>query len=196
MDYNVIDKHLPSGGPRPDLLDYAAECAQFSWMQRARRWSGCEGGALNIAHEAVGRHASGPRATQLALRWLGRAGACANNFTYSDLDLATSRFANVLAGLVLLTAIAYSSWLGAYRSCTLPSSGHLERGRVGPPLFSAFGPEPIATRLTIGQGKALITTASLMRSKWRVSAHRCPSSSMCWWCATSWNRICRSRPST
>ena len=98
MDYNVIDKHLPSSGPRPNLMDYAAECARFSWDAARAELAGLPGGALNIAHEAVGRHASGPRATRLALRWLGREGAV-RDFTYGDLELATSRFANVLAGL-------------------------------------------------------------------------------------------------
>jgi len=43
--------------------------------------------------------------------------------------------------------------------------GGLKRGCVLAPLFSAFGPEPIATRLTIGQGTALVTTSSLYARK-------------------------------
>ena len=33
------------------------------------------------------------------------------------------------------------------------------------PLFSAFGPEPIKTRLTLGEGKVLVTTEALFRRK-------------------------------
>jgi hypothetical protein len=33
------------------------------------------------------------------------------------------------------------------------------------PLFSAFGPEPIATRLTPGAGRLLVTTSTLYRRK-------------------------------
>jgi acetyl-CoA synthetase len=43
--------------------------------------------------------------------------------------------------------------------------GALKLGCVVSPLFSAFGPEPITTRLTIGQGKALVTTSSLYTRK-------------------------------
>ena len=48
--------------------------------------------------------------------------------------------------------------------------GALKRGCVVSPLFSAFGPEPIATRLAIGQGTALVTTSSLYSKK---VARRC-----------------------
>jgi len=47
--------------------------------------AGLPGGrGLNIAHEAVDRHANGPRRDHLALRWLGKDGAV-RDFTYVDL---------------------------------------------------------------------------------------------------------------
>ena len=67
-----IDKS-PSSVP-PNLADYEAARASFSWAQ-ARSWlDGLPGGGLNIAYEAVTRHARGPRAQHPALRWLGKDG--------------------------------------------------------------------------------------------------------------------------
>jgi acetyl-CoA synthetase len=43
--------------------------------------------------------------------------------------------------------------------------GALKNGSVASPLFSAFGPEPIQTRMSMGQGKALVTTESLYKRK-------------------------------
>jgi acetyl-CoA synthetase len=43
--------------------------------------------------------------------------------------------------------------------------GGLKAKCVVSPLFSAFGPEPIATRLTIGDGRVLVTTEALYRRK-------------------------------
>jgi acetyl-CoA synthetase len=43
--------------------------------------------------------------------------------------------------------------------------GALKNGSVVSPLFSAFGPEPIRTRLAIGEGKVLLTSESLFRRK-------------------------------
>jgi len=51
----------------------------------------------------------------------------------------------------------------------------LKHGCVVSPLFAQFGPEPIQTRLTIGQGTALVTTASLYRKKVASIRSRVPS---------------------
>src|SRR4030065_583806 len=58
----------------PTVADHARACAEFSWQGAARSLAGLPGGGINIAHEAVDRHAQGPRAGHLALRWLGQSG--------------------------------------------------------------------------------------------------------------------------
>ena len=41
--------------------------------------------------------------------------------------------------------------------------GALRNGSVVSPLFSAFGPEPIATRINIGEAAVLVTTSAIYR---------------------------------
>jgi acetyl-CoA synthetase len=65
---------------------------------RAALLDGRPGGGLNIAHEAVDRHAASPHRGHVALRHLGRRGV-ARDITYGELAGLTDRFANVLAGL-------------------------------------------------------------------------------------------------
>ncbi|MGT2467470.1 AMP-binding protein [Mesorhizobium atlanticum] len=43
------------------------------------------------------------------------------------------------------------------------------------PLFSAFGPEPIATRINIGEGRVLVTTPELYRRKVEPVRDRMPT---------------------
>ena len=43
--------------------------------------------------------------------------------------------------------------------------GALRNGSVVSPLFSAFGPEPIATRVNIGSADVLVTTAAIYKRK-------------------------------
>ena len=43
--------------------------------------------------------------------------------------------------------------------------GALRNGSVVSPLFSAFGPEPIATRVAIGEATCIVTTAAIYRRK-------------------------------
>jgi acetyl-CoA synthetase len=164
MGREVIDKPVGPGGLVPNMVDYASARAQFSWEAARAELAGLPDGALNIAHEAVGRHAAGARSAQLALRWLGRDGAV-RDFTYADLDRDASRFANVLAGLGVAKGDRVFVLAGRIPELYLAVLGGLKLGCVVSPLFSAFGPEPIATRLTIGQGKVLVTTSSLYAKK-------------------------------
>src|SRR5512141_316497 len=92
----------PAGlAPAPNLLDYDATCAAFTWAQ-ARTWlDGLpDGGGLNIAHEAVDRHLLHGRGGKTAIRWLGKAGA-RRELSYADLARETNRFANALQALGL-----------------------------------------------------------------------------------------------
>ena len=63
----------------PNLADYErAPGRVLLGRRRAAALDGLPGGrGLNIAHEAVDRHAAGPRRDRVALRWLGRDGSAA-----------------------------------------------------------------------------------------------------------------------
>jgi acetyl-CoA synthetase len=121
--------------------------ALFTWSEARAALEGLPGGrGLNIAHEAVERHARGERRDHCALRWIGRHGA-RRDLTYGELSRLSNRFAGLLGGL-----------------------GIGQGGAVFCPLFAAFGPEPIRQRLELGAGKLLVTTERLYRRKveaWR-----------------------------
>src|SRR5512143_1645843 len=96
MPWEPIPKSWPDGAVPPNLRDYAQARAEFSWDAARRELDGLPGGqGLNIAHEAVDRHANGLRRDHLAIRWLGKDGAV-RDFTYGDLKEQSNRFANVL----------------------------------------------------------------------------------------------------
>lgn len=82
----------------PNLADYEAERKRFSWDQILKELAGFPGGGLNLAYEAVDRHALGPRRDHVAFRWVSRKGD-ERLFTYANLMRLTNRFANVLKNL-------------------------------------------------------------------------------------------------
>jgi acetyl-CoA synthetase len=43
--------------------------------------------------------------------------------------------------------------------------GTLKAGMIFTPLFSAFGPEPVRTRMEIGSANVLVTTEAIYRRK-------------------------------
>jgi acetyl-CoA synthetase len=160
-----IVKRRQEWEPEPNLRDYARARATFSWDAARRELDGLPGGrGLNIAHEAVDRHAAGPRREQLALRWLGKRGEV-EDLTYGELARLSNRFANVLASLGVGAGERVYALAGRIPELYLAALGTWKNRSVFCPLFSAFGPEPIRARLAIGEAKVLVTTASLYARK-------------------------------
>jgi acetyl-CoA synthetase len=165
MPFATIVKRARALELEPNLRDYEAACAPGFWERARAELDGLPGGrGLNIAHEAVDRHAAGARAHRLALRWLGRNGAV-RDFTYTELRSATNRFANALAGLRIGPGELVAGLAGRIPELYVAALGTLKNRSVFSPLFSAFGPEPIRTRLELGGARALVTTEALYRRK-------------------------------
>jgi acetyl-CoA synthetase len=160
----VIRKDLAALRPTPHLLDLERERAAFTWAQARAALDGLPGGALNIAHEAVERHARGARANRVALRWLGADGDSIA-FTYADLSALSSRFANALTTIGIVRGDVLFLLAPRIPQLYIAALGALKAGVVVSPLFSAFGPEPIATRIRLGRGRALLTTRALYARK-------------------------------
>ena len=158
-----IRKQLADLAVAPNLRDYAAECKTFTWNAARRALEGLPGGGLNIAHEAVDRHARGPRADHVAFRFLGVQSQ--RDISYAELARLTSRFANVLTALGVGRGARVFVLTGRIPALYTAVLGSFKAGCVVSPLFSAFGPEPLATRLKLGEGAVLVTTDSLYERK-------------------------------
>ncbi len=165
MDWAPITKPREGWRVTPNLLDYDAERATFRWDDARRALDGLPGGrGLNIAHECVDRHAAGPLADRLALRFLTRRGG-ARDLTYADLAALTSRFAHVLAELGVSPGERVFVLTGRVPELYAAVLGTLKHRAVACTLFSAFGPEPIRQRLELGSGRVLVTTRALYERK-------------------------------
>ncbi|MEQ1897084.1 MAG: acetate--CoA ligase [Vicinamibacterales bacterium] len=161
---SAVRKDVDGMRIRPHLVDYDQTRTAFSWAAIRQELQGLPGGGLNIAHEAVDRHAAGPRAHHRALRHLGRDGSV-RDLTYTDLARASSRFANVLRTLGLGKGDRVCSLLGRIPDLYVAALGTLKHTSVFCPLFSQFGPEPIAQRLARSDARVLVTTSALYARK-------------------------------
>ncbi|MGH9083834.1 MAG: acetate--CoA ligase [Acidimicrobiales bacterium] len=165
MPWPTIHKTAWPGGVVPNIVDYEAARSAFTWDAARRQLDGLPGGrGLNIAHEAVDRHAEGPLRDRVAMRWLRRDGTV-TEATYAQLRASTNRFANVLRELDIAKGDRVFSLLGRVPELYVTALGALKNVSVFCPLFSAFGPEPILQRLVRGDGRVLVTTPALYRRK-------------------------------
>jgi acetyl-CoA synthetase len=171
----TIVKRVTPGGPTPHLRDYDRAWSEFSWEEARRRLDGLPGGCgLNIAHEAIDRHTAGLHGNRQALRWIGRTGA-RRDFTYDDLRAATNRFANVLKRLGVGRGDVLATLAGRIPELYVAALGTVKNRSVYTPLFSAFGPDPIVSRMTIARARVLVTTDTLYRRKIEPVRDRMPT---------------------
>ena len=173
MNWQPISKASSGFSIQPNFTDYEKTRGAFSWEAIGAELSGLPGGGLNIAHEAVDRHAAGGRGDRLALRWLG-AGGEVRDFTYRDLAGQSSRFANVLRALGVAKADRVFALAGRIPELYFAALGTLKNTSVFCPLFSAFGPEPIWQRMHRGDARVLVTTVSLYKNKIAALRERLP----------------------
>ncbi|MDU8943584.1 acetate--CoA ligase [Ovoidimarina sediminis] len=147
-----------------NMPDYPGFRRAFSWDMARRDIDFFPGGRLNIVHNAIDRHVQAGHGGQIALRWIAKSGT-ATDYTYADLQKLTNRFANVLRSRGIGRGDRVYSLLGRVPELYVAALGTLKAGAVFCPLFSAFGPEPIRSRMEIGNAAAVVTSRRLYARK-------------------------------
>lgn len=174
MHPTLITKTMGECPVTPNWLDSRQARERFSWQAQAAELAGLPGGGLNLAYEAVDRHALGERREHTALRLVERNGGC-RDISYAQLSLLSNRFASLLNRLGVQPGERVFMLCNRGLELYLGVLGGLKLGCVVSPLFCAFGPEPIETRLRLGEGRVLLTTEALYRRKVAAIRERLPA---------------------
>ncbi|GAA4723530.1 acetate--CoA ligase [Pedococcus ginsenosidimutans] len=147
-------RHVPL--LEPLIGDYEERCRTFGWEQARDLLAGLPDGGLNMAYEAVDRHAAGPLSDVVALRFLDR-GVPTAELTYAELRRASDVVAVGLQALGVVPGDRVCTLLQRSPALYLTVLGTLKAGAVYCPLFPAFGPEPVCDRLSLGSVRVLVT---------------------------------------
>ncbi|HEY5715611.1 MAG TPA: acetate--CoA ligase [Psychromonas sp.] len=167
MSFPEIKKNSLSAS-KHNLINYEETYKQFNWQQAEQRIAGNKN-ALNIAYEALDRHVEGGFGEQIAIRWLSKQDL-AVDISYAQLQEQTSRFANILNNFGVQPGDTVFGLCSRVPQLYIALLGTLKFGAVFSPLFSAFGPEPVRSRMEIGEARVLITSEALYLKKvkpWR-----------------------------
>ena len=165
MTREAIRKEGTDLAAAANMPDYDAARRTFSWDTARKMLDGLpQGNGLNIAHEAVDRHAAGCRADKVALRFLDQS-LTTTDISYRQLRALTNRFANLLRSLGIGENDRVFALTGRIPAFYITALGALKNRSVFCPLFSAFGPGPIRRRLELGDARVLVTTAALFDGK-------------------------------
>ena len=117
---------------------------------------------LNIAWVAVDRQVSAGRGGVCALRFVNE-GGIDQEITYAQLAERASRFAEGLRMLGVGPEEVVATLSGRLPDLYVAILGTLKARSVVAPLFAAFGPAPVAERLSAGRARVLVTTPELYR---------------------------------
>lgn len=166
--------HILSPAKVHNLMDYGDLYKSFAWTNEQKGLEGLpDDQGLNIAHEAIVRHAVGPDQDRVALRFILK-DFSEKEFTYRDLNKLTSKFANVLTLLGVAKGDRVFGLMGRIPELYTTALGTFKKTAVFCPLFSVFGPEPIFQRLERGNAKVLVTTKELYEKKVKSLLDRLP----------------------
>ncbi|WOV89160.1 acetate--CoA ligase [Sporosarcina oncorhynchi] len=143
------------------LQDYEKAVQNFKWSDTEKEFSWHETGLMNIAHEAIDRHADSYRKNKVALFY--KDGTRKEAYTYNDMKRMSNKAANVLTNHSTLER-GDRIFIFMPRSPELYFSllGALKMGAIVGPLFEAFMEGAVYDRLSDSEAKAIVTTPELL----------------------------------
>jgi acetyl-CoA synthetase len=141
----------------------------INWSEKINELMLENGGFINICYEALDRHLSSDQKDRIALRFVDKKWpqdpSAFKDITYGELASETCRFGHVLKKLGLEKGDVIFTLTPRIPELFVVGLGTLRMGMIFSPLFSAFGPDPIKTRMKKGRGRVLFTLASLYQKK-------------------------------
>jgi len=162
MNDNIND-HQKTGNW--NMRNYEVLCKSFNWENEKKNLSGLpDGKGINIAYEAIDRHAESKLQNITAIRWIKK-NRQSINFSYLELKKLSARFANVLEQLEIKQGDVIFTLLGRVPELYITALGTLKKKAIFCPIFSVFGPEPVYQRVARGKGKLLVTNTLLFKKK-------------------------------
>ncbi|MCA1057422.1 acetate--CoA ligase [Rossellomorea aquimaris] len=153
---------LPVTKGNYNLENYENTYESFDWKDVEKEFSWAETGRVNLAHEAIDRHAVSFRKNKVALYY--RDAERDEKYTYSDMKKMSNKAGNVLKRFGDVEK-GDRVFIFMPRSPELYFSvlGAIKLGAIVGPLFEAFMEGAVRDRLEDSEAKVLITTPELLK---------------------------------
>ena len=152
-----------------NLKDYFKAFKTFKWKSVEKEFDWSKTGKVNLVHEAIDRHAEGPRKNKVALYFWDPTSTEAfpkgrdEKYTFLDLKNESSRFGNVLKKLKIKKGDRVGIFMPRNPELYIAILGIHRVGAIPVPLFEAFMQSAVMDRMSDSGAKALVTTPDLMK---------------------------------
>jgi acetyl-CoA synthetase len=144
-----------------NLKNYAEFHGQFDWSEAEKEFSWHETGRVNLAYEAIDRHAKGVRKNKIALYY--QDGVRKEKYTFKEMKEMTNKAGNVFKRYADVEK-GDRVFIFMPRSPELYFAvlGAIKLGAIVGPLFEAFMEGAVRDRLQDSGAKVLVTTPELL----------------------------------
>lgn len=144
-----------------NLKNYAELHGQFDWNEAEKEFSWHETGRVNLAYEAIDRHAKGSRKNKIALYY--QDGVRKEKYTFKEMKEMTNKAGNVFKTYADVEK-GDRVFIFMPRSPELYFAvlGAIKLGAIVGPLFEAFMEGAVRDRLQDSGAKVLVTTPELL----------------------------------
>ncbi len=154
-------KPIPAREGSYNLQNYQETHEKFKWDEAKSNFSWSETGKINIAYEAIDKHAENPdKKNQAALIYT--APDREEKLTFDDLKRKSNQFANVLKDHEVEKGDRVFLFMHRSPEFYAAFLGILKVGAIAGPLFEAFMEQAVRDRLEDSEASMLITTPELL----------------------------------
>ncbi|WP_442603862.1 acetate--CoA ligase [Paenibacillus sp. KN14-4R] len=144
----------------PNMKNYEEARENFSWEDVEKNFSWYETGKINLAYEAIDRHAASSRKDKIALFYSDDKRD--ENYTFEQMKQNSNKFGNVLRKLGVGKGERVFIFMPRTPELYFALLGSIKVGAVVGPLFEAFMETAVRDRLDDSQAVAIITTPALL----------------------------------
>lgn len=156
----IAQQLIPPTAENPNMKNYDETYATFSWEQVEKEFSWYETGKVNMAYEAIDRHAATWRKNKVALIYTDDQRE--EKYTFGELKEQTDRLASVIQKIGVQKGDRVFLFLPRSPELYVSILGVIKAGAVAGPLFEAFMEQAVRDRLEDSGAVALITSPDLL----------------------------------
>ena len=152
---------LPVRRGEYNLKNYMETSEKFKWEDVEKNFSWHETGKVNMAYEAIDRHAQGARKNKIALYY--RDPDRNEKYTFKEMKELSNKAANVLKEAAqVVKGDRVFVFMPRSPECYFTILGAIKLGAIVGPLFEAFMEGAVRDRLEDSEAKVIVTTPELL----------------------------------
>jgi acetyl-CoA synthetase len=157
---NVHDEKIAANAAKSNLGSYDKAKENFNWEEIEQQFSWSQTGKVNMAYEAIDRHAESSRSEKIALYYSDAVRD--EKYTFAQMKSQSNRFGNVLRSHGIGKGDRVFIFMPRTPELYFSLLGSLKVGAIVGPMFEAFMETAVKDRLEDSGAVAIITTPALL----------------------------------